>query len=295
MRLQGDPATGAGLWQSVLLLAHDEAYISDSFPQGDSAGNLNVPIRFTNLSAHEGDAALEARLVAVAAPKRELHRATQNLRLTSGSNETLLVTAVRGKLLQPWSPSAPTLVLLQLVFRQDQDVLDTVDTRFGFRTVGVQDGAVTNNGAPVKLSVQAPTLFQPLYVLATPEETARARRLIQGLKAQGVSALYLAAPPSALLNLTDEEGMLVVETTRPDEPDAARIEELRGLILRDRAHPSIIAWDLRGLDDETDRVLRSLDPTRLLLCGPASAPRVWQPDANAQQAVPLPDGLLPTH
>ena len=294
VRLTGGSGLGSGLWQSVLLLAHDEAYITDCFPQGDASGNLNVPIFFTNLSQHAGDATLDARLVAADAPKRDLHQTSQNLHLTTGSNQTLLVTSIRGKLLRRWSPDSPALTRLLLVFRQDLDILDTETVAFGFRTLGYQDGAVTVNGVPVKLTIQDSPFFKPLYVLATPEEQERARGLLKGLKAQGISVLYLAAPPATLLRLTDEEGLLVVETTRPDGLASSRADEMRGLVLRDRAHPSILAWDLRGMDDDTARPLRDLDPTRFLVVGPASAPRLWPPDQNARLTAPLPIGLLPT-
>ncbi len=293
VRLEGDRDRGAGIWQSVTLLAHDEAYIRACFPQTDALGHVNALTYFLNTSSHEGDATFDATLVASDAPTRILTRTNQNLHLTPGSNQTTLLLSLRGRSLHLWSVETPFLYLLRLVFRQEQDVLDTLQVSLGFRDLGIEENEVTLNGARVKLVARAPAFFTWPVVIATPDEEAHARSLLQGLKAEGVTVISLTAPPPVLLHLADEEGMLVVERARPDQGEPTRAAELQDLLERDRVHPCIVAWDLNGGTEDEARALRQLDPTRLLLVGPASSPRLWLPNQTTPYAGTIPMGLLP--
>jgi hypothetical protein len=292
VRLEGNGKLGAGIWQGVQLLAHDEAYLADCYPQGDVYGHLNVAIIFRNTSANSGDATLDARVVAADAPTRDVKRTNQNLHLTPGDNQTNLLLTISGRQLTLWSPEKPALYLLQMVFRQGKDLLDTQETAFGFRTLGLQSGSVIINGATVKLAAIAPVFEHPI-VIASTDDTERARELLRKLKARGITLVYLEAPPAGLVSLADHEGLLVVERARHDMPEPARLNELRALLLRDRAHPSIIAWDLGDVTEEQAAPVRRLDPTRFLLAGPSAAPRLWLPDQDSPMQGALPAGLLP--
>ncbi len=187
----------------------------------------------------------------------------------------------------------PFLYRLQLVFRQDKDILDTQETTFGFREFGFKDGAITLNGEPLQPAAVAPPSAQPL-VLASAEDRERARDSLRHARDKGINIVYLAAPPSALLDVADEEGMLVVEGPRPHQTPKAAADELRALLLRDRSHPCVLAWDLRAADADTASLVRQLDSSRFLLVGPAVSPRLWLPGQNAASAVTPPSGFLPT-
>jgi beta-galactosidase len=292
VRLAGNSKSGAGLWQGVELLAHDEAYLADCFPQADAFGHLSAAITFRNTSTNSGDAVLDARVVAADAPTREVKRTLQNLHLTPGDNQTTLLLTVSGKMLRRWSPQTPVLYLLQLSFRQDQDILDTLETAFGFRDLGLQDSNLTLNGEAIKPAALAPDLTQPV-VIASTEDEASVRNLLRHVKSAGANLVYLDAPPAALLRLADQEGLLVIEGARKGELPSARNTELHALVLRDRAHPCVIGWNLGEATEEEVRALRRLDPTRFLLAGPRTALRLWLPGQDTPSAAPLPPGLLP--
>jgi beta-galactosidase len=292
VRLAGNGKVGAGLWQGVQLMAHDEAYIANCFPQSDLYGHLSVAIIFRNASTNSGDATLDARVVAADAPTRDVQKSNQILHLTPGKNETNLLISVPSKQLHLWSPETPYLYRLQLAFRQNLDILDTQETTLGCRTLGVQNGAVTLNGTAIKLAAIAPELDYPV-VIATTDDEQRVRDLLHKLKSQGVNLIYLEAPPSALLRLADQEGMLVIEGARRGTLDIARANELEGLIVRDRAHASIIGWWPGDIAEEQIHPLRRLDSTRFLLTGPLSAPHLWLPGQDTPSDDPLPAGLLP--
>ncbi|HZP82655.1 MAG TPA: beta galactosidase jelly roll domain-containing protein [Chthonomonadaceae bacterium] len=292
VRLEGDAKAGAGLWQGVLLLAHDEAYIADCFAQGNGLGNLNAAITFLNTSRNSGDATLDGRIVAATESRRDLLKTHQTLHLTPGRNLTTLLLTLRGRNLHLWSPETPLLYRLQLIFRQGEDILDTQETVFGFREFGFKEGAITLNGEPLTLTAVAPRPPQPV-VIATTTDMERARESLRRLKDKGVNVLHLDAPPSALLAMADEVGLLVVEGPRPDQTAKAAADELRALLLRDRSHPCLLAWNLGDADSATAQLARQLDPTRFLLVGPANARKLWLPGQNEASAVPPPSGLLP--
>jgi beta-galactosidase len=294
VRLTGNGKAGAGLWQGVQLLAHDEAYIADCFPQADALGYLSVGIKFRNTSANSGDATLDAQVAAADAPARDVQKTHQNLHLTPGDNETNLLLNVPRKVLRRWSPESPTLYRLQLAFRQDKDILDTQETTIGFRTLALQNGSVTINSAQVKLAAIAPHFDQPV-VIATTDDEERVRGLLRRIKASGANLVYLEAPSAALLRLADTEGMLVIEGARQAEPTETRNSELRALMLRDRAHPCVIGWNAGEAGADELQALRQLDPTRFLLVGPPSGPQLWPPGQSAASTDSLPAGLLVGH
>ena len=283
---------GSGIWQGVLLLAHDEAYLNGCFPQTDALGHVNAALDLLNTSQTEGDAILEARIVSAKEPDRAVQKTHQNLHLTPGRNSTTLLMTVGNKQRVMWSPDTPALYRLQLIFRQEKDVLDTDTTTFGFREWGYREGAITLNNAPVTLkSLTFPTT-RPT-VIASVDDEGRLRAALHRLKENGVTLLYVNAPPPVLLRLADEEGLLIMEGSRTGQNNDASLEELRGLVKRDRAHPSVLGWNLGNLDTEAANAIRTLDATRFLLVGTGTAAKLWPPNQNAPAVEALPINLLP--
>ena len=290
VRVEGSAKAGAGLWQGVLLMAHDEAYINDVFSQGDTHGRMTAAINLLNTSDKTGDSTLEARVIALNAPAKELKRTLQNLHLTPALNLTNLLLSVRGKPLKLWSPEQPFLYSLQLVFRQDADILDTQEVIFGFREFGYANETLQINGESLKPTSLVLSLDRPI-VLATTEDTAHLREIFLRARNAGVNILYLDAPPPALLRMADETGMLIIEGARPKQKAQAMEDEINALILRDRSHPCILAWNLSDAKDTLVQSVRQLDPTRFLLAGSSTSRKLYAPNQTAP--VLLPEGLLP--
>ena len=107
VRVEGDAKRGAGIWQGVLLLAHDEAYLSEVSLTAGGLGQLTTAITLENTSDNSGVATLEGRVIALSRPDKDVHRSEQSLSLTPGRNITTLLTSVKGKNLHPWSPEYP--------------------------------------------------------------------------------------------------------------------------------------------------------------------------------------------
>ena len=284
---------GMGLWQGVLLMAHDEAYLGDCFPQSDAQGHLTATLDFLNTSKTAGDATLDARIAPSKEPSRIVQKTYQNLHVTPDRNTTTLLTTVGKKQLSLWSPDLPSLYLLLLIFRQEKDVLDTQQTTFGFREWDYKNGAITLNGAPLTLkSLDYPTT-RPT-VVASVDDEGRLRAALRHLKESGVILLHVNAPPPTLLRLADEEGLLIIEGARTGQSREKTAEELRDLVLRDRAHPSILGWSLPDGDTATTTALRASDPTRFLLSRNRSQQNTLAPKPEQSASGSLPSGLIPT-
>lgn len=291
VRVEGKAKRGAGIWQSVVLMAHDEGYITDCFPQPDGFGNVSANITILNTSKVEGDATLDARIAASDNPEKDVRLTNQNLHITPGPNQTLLLDSVPRKLVHHWTPDNPFLYLLQIALRQDKDVLDTLETEFGFRQFGLVENAVTIDTVPVKLTVgRLPKGLPP--IITTSGDAEKAHQMFMQMKAQGITVVALEAPPSALLRIADAAGMLVIVGPRPHQSDSAAEAEMRDLIVRDRAHPSILAWNIGSVDTLAARAIRKLDPTRFLLVGSNKAVRLWLPGENQPYTGAVPPGLI---
>ena len=282
---------GTGIWQGVLLLAHDEAYLGDVMPQADAMGRVNATLDLWNTSKVEGDATLDASIVAAKSPERALQKTHQNLHVTPGRNTTTVLATLGNKQRQNWSPETPILYLLQFGFRQDKDLLDTTEVAFGFREWGYKDGTVTLNGSPIILKSLVPALSRPPVIVGA-DDREKLRASLHRLKAGGVTVLYTQAPPPALLQAADEEGLLIVEGARTGQTAQSASDEIRALIVRDRAHPCIFAWNLADADSDTIAAVRTLDPNRFMLIGMGATAQLWPPNQN-QPVATMPTGLLP--
>lgn len=292
VRVDGSAERGAGLWQGVLLMAHDEAYIADVFPYGGPLGNLRAEIELNNTSDKSGDVLLDARILATDAPNAEIKKSGQILSLSPKRNVTTMLVNVPKKRLTPWSVDTPSLYFLDLAFHQDKDVLDTTETTFGFRDVAWSQGGVVVNGAAFVPRAVSPDLDRPV-VIATESDRESARALLKRLKSAKVNLVYLKAPPPAMLALADEEGVMIVEGARAGLDPVDSEHEIAELILRDRSHPSVLAWDLRGQSEAAILRCRSLDPTRFLLLKTGSEMKLAAPHAEDQMPVPAPAGFVP--
>ena len=287
LRIRSELNQPVGIGQSVALAAHDEAYLLDAFPQAGRAGNLSVPATLFNASDKSGDAELDADVFDPQAPKKFVLQSKQNLNVSPGRNVTTLTLNARRNSFLLWTPQKPQMYTLAFNFHQGTDSLDNLQVLFGFRDWGYKDGAITLNGAALTLksSVYSAALLEPL---TNPDAQTRLRAAFAHFRAFGVNLLYTEAPNPILLRIADETGMLIIEGPRPNLPPVVSFEELRGLIVRDRAHPSLFGWNLGDRDRAGMLLCRDLDPTRFLLVGAGASGRIVPPNQDAPVNTPFP-------
>ena len=178
---------------------------------------------------------------------------------------------------QPWTAETPNLYTAVIRLRdEDMQVLETVGTRFGFRSVRMSDGTLTVNGQPV-------TLRGMTYANGD-ADTERMRNDLAIMKQHNVNAIrtaYLSPANERFYELCDEYGFYVLCDANlmpySDKSDAiatnADYEDLFAWRMTNmyeqlKNHTSIVAWGMgRGLDngvcmEACYRTLRQKDATR---------------------------------
>lgn len=291
VRLEPNTNKGAGLWQGVLLMAHDEAYLEDVSVRTTGVGTLQSDIRILNTSDKSGVAELDARLVNLTAPEKSLRSTHQSLTVSPGRNITILNTSMPKRQLRLWSPESPHLYALQLAFRQEKDILDTYEVRLGFREFGWDKQTLSINGQAFSPKSITPVFDQPL-VIQSVDDKSKVRDLLQKMKSEGINIIYFDAPPKLLLEIADEVGMLLIIGTPADINPEQELAEMVAYIQRDRSHACVLGWRLRHPKSEAIRKLMELDRTRFVMI-PEGAKPVLYPPNNPDVSVDIPLSLRP--
>lgn len=158
---------------------------------------------------------------------------------------------------QPWSAERPQLydVVVQLL-DEDHRVVDSVALRVGFRTVKVEGRDLLVNGERVLIQGVARHDLDPRTGRVITRERMVAELSL--LKRFNVNAIRTAHYPNdpEFLDLCDEFGFYVFDeadveahafaSTIADDPLylGPILERVMRMVIRDRNHPSVIAWSL---------------------------------------------------
>lgn len=186
-----------------------------------------------------------------------------------------------------WSPSTPVLYRAQTRLVVNDEVIDEVETRFGFRRIQATPDALLLNGKPVFLTGFNYHEDSPRTAMAVDLETAR--RDLEAMKEAGANFVRLCHYPHhpAKLDMCDEIGLLVFaevplyfwnDAGEGRRTNAARVQtaarQMEQMIARDFNHPSIVFWSVSNETHEEEpevaqsnreliRQAKALDPTRL--------------------------------
>ena len=141
-----------------------------------------------------------------------------------------------------WSPDSPALYTLVTRVVSGEDV-DEKRTRFGLRTLRFDaDEGFFLNGQPMKLYGTCNHHDHAGIGAAVPDDVRRYRLL--RLKEMGCNAIRCSHnnPAPEVLELCDELGLMVMDENRWFGTSETHLGMLRGMVLRDRNHPSVILW-----------------------------------------------------
>jgi Glycosyl hydrolases family 2, sugar binding domain/Glycosyl hydrolases family 2/Glycosyl hydrolases family 2, TIM barrel domain len=185
-----------------------------------------------------------------------------------------------------WDLDTPHLYRLEARLVRGDVEEDCLAKRFGMRTVGTADGAVTLNGRPIYV---LGVLDQDLYpdTISTPPSVEFLREQVRRVKELGFNLLrcHIKVPDPAYLEVADEEGVLVwcelPNWTKFTVHAAARGRRtLERMVETMGDHPSIVIWTIINEDwgtqlryERRDREwlrgtyewLKELDPSRLVV------------------------------
>ncbi|MEC0231400.1 beta-galactosidase GalA [Paenibacillus alba] len=191
-----------------------------------------------------------------------------------------------------WSPEHPYLYELLTEVIVEGTTVDTYRTSFGIRTIAFTREGFILNGKPTLLKGTCNHQDFAGVGVALPDRVVAYK--LQLLKELGCNAYRSAHhPPSPeLLAMCDRLGLMVMDENRKLDSSSEGITELQSLIMRDRNHPSVIAWCLENeeiLEGKITgaRILRSLvqvarklDPTRPTL---AAMNHGWNEEGYSDQ------------
>jgi len=181
----------------------------------------------------------------------------------------------------PWSAETPDCRGLTVrLHRADGTVADEAGYRIGFRQVEIVGADLLVNGRRIYVRGVNRHDFHPLTGRVV--SVAELREDLATMKRFGFNAVRTSHYPNdpALLDLADELGLYVIDEADIEAHDhaheladdprylAAFVERVSRMALRDKNHPSIIAWSLGNESDygaNHDAAagwLRRYDPTR---------------------------------
>lgn len=250
--------TGSGIYRHTWLTVMDDLHLGHwgtyiTTPRVDSSrAVVESRTRVENDRASSRNGTL--RSIVVSADGRVLARAETTLALRAGEK-----TEVRQRLdvASPrlWSPETPVLYSLRTELLDGGNIVDTLATHFGIRTVAYDaDSGFSLNGRRVKMLGVNLHHDGGAVGAAVPERVWERRLAL--LKTMGANAIRTSHNPPApeFLELCDRMGFLVMAEAF-DEWTVGKVDQgyhryfdewskrdLTDFIHRDRNHPSIVLW-----------------------------------------------------
>ena len=162
-----------------------------------------------------------------------------------------------------WSPESPELYLIRCFVVNLEGVaagvVDEYDFQSGFRKVGVSKGDIMLNGK--RLVLKGVTWYEDHPLTGSALSAEELEKDVVLVKNLGANTIRIAnhPPDPALLSLCDRYGLMVMEEIPLCQAPASVLAEeafldlagvtMKEMIIRDRNHPSVLAW---GLGDEFD-------------------------------------------
>lgn len=144
-----------------------------------------------------------------------------------------------------WSPDSPYLYKLQTSGYSNDTLVDQLETNIGVRTIrfDANEGFFLN-GKHLKILGTNDHQDHAGVGVAIPDALQEFR--IKKLKEMGSNAIRCShnPPTPEMLDACDKLGMLVLDENRLMGINQEHFDLLKRLIMRDRNHPSVIAWSL---------------------------------------------------
>jgi len=235
-----------GIWQPVWAEVVPRTHVSELHWTPDVA-TARVRVETTLSAAPEGTSRLRVRLTLA-----EELLAEHTVRVQGRHHEfDVAIPAARHGQYQErllWSPNSPTLITAVVELLVDDEVVDTVESYFGLRSVGIEDGRFLLNGQPCFLRLALEQGYWPESHLAAPSAQALRREveLVKMLGFNGVRIHQKVEDPR-FLAWCDRLGLLVWDEMPSAFEFAPRaVERLTRewleVVRRDRSHPSVVTW-----------------------------------------------------
>lgn len=279
--------TGSGIYRHTRLVVTDNVHVAKwghyvTTSRGDGSESHSVSVGTSLRNASTRAASLRVETSVVDKDGRLVARDRRDVDMNAQAKMTV-TPRLRVKAPKLWSPGSPTLYTAKTRILSGGRLLDTYETRFGFREFKFDpDRGFSLNGQAMKLKGICMHHDAGPVGSAVPDDVLRLR--LQMLKAMGCNAIRTSHNPFApeFYDMCDELGFLVMDeafdgwNTAKAKHDYGNYfvewwqRDLEAFIKRDRNHPSVIVWsignEVRGYTNEWQKrivdFVKALDPTR---------------------------------
>ncbi len=260
-----------GIWQPVWLEATGESYLSRIRITAEMDGTARFDAR---IARHQKD----LKLVAIIRNQSGILSTAEAIAQDERPSVSVVVAQPR-----LWGPGSPNLYDVEFQIKKGEQILDRVQSYFGFRTISIENGKFMINGRPVFLKTVLDQGYWPESTL-TPPTDAAIKFDIEQMLAMGFNGArkHQKLEDPRFLYWADKMGFLVSSEAANaylyDEQYVARFtQEWIESVERDASHPSIIlwipvneSWGVPNLYDHRQSahlkamywLTKSLDPTR---------------------------------
>lgn len=251
--LMDSPACCHGLFREVSLEARPPAHVVDVIPQAShdgTSGSLRLRVECSEAS---NTTTIRAALLGEG----------QQEEIWSASAPAGEDFEASGVDVLPWSAEEPVLYTLVVTLSDEESgTQDTIALQVGFRDLAATPEGLRLGGRPLTLRGVRRNECDGRTGLAVGLQD-----MVEDIvwcKRHGVNAVVIEQGPAhaRFYELADLYGLYIIgRASTLYEPGIARDEAIEAMIRRDRAHPSVVAWNV-GEEDEDIRAARALDPTR---------------------------------
>ncbi|MEL1242247.1 glycoside hydrolase family 2 protein [Flavobacterium flavipallidum] len=290
-----------GITGKVSLVATENIFVNDIFIKNKPILNeIDAEISLTNNTAttFKGSVLLE---VAERKTGKSVFEKSFPIEATKGENtQSFTIKVDNAKL---WDIDNPNLYVLKASLKNDKEVKDVVEKKFGFRWFEVKevdgDKQFYLNNKRIVIRTAISWGFWPINGIAPSDELAK--KQIADAKAVGLNMLnfHRTIGQTNVLDYADEMGLLYfqepggnqfpanqfnpkneLEKKQADFYFAARDEKFFRMIKRDRSHPSLVIYNMhneRGAEPQKKDSLQmlaghKLDPTRIMTYNSSNGP-----------------------
>lgn len=185
--------------------------------------------------------------------------------------------------IEEWSPETPMLYLVELQVLREDEVIDDLIERFGFREICVQGKYILLNGKKLRIKGVCRHEDHPDYGCALPYQTIYNDLVL--IRQMGANSIRTAHYPNdeIFLDLCDELGILVWEENHARGLEEDRMKHplfeeqaeqvIREMIFYHYNHPCIFIWGIlnecasetlfgRSCYEKQFRLIREMDDSR---------------------------------
>ncbi|MCG9972553.1 glycoside hydrolase family 2 TIM barrel-domain containing protein [Christiangramia crocea] len=252
----------SGIERDVYLYATPKLHIRDfvvvsELDESFKHGKFSVTVETENFSKKEQSGKIRVKLQK---DDNTLYEATKAFKTGKNQNSSIFFHEQIQNILS-WSAETPTLYDLSIeLLDENQEVLEVITEKTGFRNIAIRDGQLLVNGQPILIK----GVNRHEHDAKSGHVISRESMLedIKIFKKFNINAVRTAHYPNDpyWYELCDKYGIYVyneanieshgmgykLTETLGNDPDwlEAHMQRTERMILRDRNHPSIIAWSL---------------------------------------------------